>query len=651
MARQSQRHSMAGPSALGRRPTNSIRLRCDAFEDRITPTLFTALPALTFPLGTMNNNGCVAVADFNKDGKADAVLTNYGTGADVGDGMTIVELVSRPTPGYNRLQLPTGGTNVSFASVADINGDTWPDLVVSNGNQQGTGSVSVFRNDALTGALSLVQTSPFPTAGNNAAWVGMADVTGDGILDVVVANFGRKTGPDSMTGNKITIFQGLSDGMGHGNFNFSATPITTLSPTTSGVSAFVPTALGLGDFDGDNIVDIAAVSQGVPPDFGEPYPEGILYLFHGTGAGGFATPSTIDTGGVLPVNIQVADLNTSDTRKDLIVTNAGDPGDPLNPDYLWTNNSVTTFLNTSSPGSMTFGFPNIITSNLRGPFATAIADFDRDGKPDIAAVNYGAPINGPVNAFVSVYMGNGLGSFLDGNPGRYDTMVGVPGGQYLAAGDIDGNGTPDLFVAHDNLSNKLGILMNNTAAAQAPRINATQVNDGSAQRSRVTSLTVTFNAQVTFATTATAAFTLTRVSDGASVSFTATAQVVGGVTVVTLNNFSGTATQFGSLADGRYTLTALANQITAGGVQLDGNGDGTPGDNYVFGDQQGLFRFFGDINGDRHVDIADFGLFSSTFNLSTGQTGFNAAFDFNNDGHIDIADFGQFSIRLFTVLP
>jgi hypothetical protein len=188
-------------------------------------------------------------------------------------------------------------------------------------------------------------------------------------------------------------------------------------------------------------------------------------------------------------------------------------------------------------------------------------------------------------------------------------------------------------------------------AAAAPRITGTQVNDGSAQRSRVTSLTVTFNAQVTFATTATAAFTLTRVSDGASVSLNATASVVGGVTVVTINNFRGSAAQFGSLADGRWTLTALASQITANGQQLYGDGNGTGGDNYTFSDGQGLFRFFGDINGDRHVDIADFGLFSTTFNLSTGQTGFNAAFDFNGDGHIDIVDFGQFAIRLFTPLP
>jgi ELWxxDGT repeat protein len=186
------------------------------------------------------------------------------------------------------------------------------------------------------------------------------------------------------------------------------------------------------------------------------------------------------------------------------------------------------------------------------------------------------------------------------------------------------------------------------APVMPPTVAGVQVNDGSAQRSRVTSLTVTFSMQVSFASTPGAAFTLTRNSDSAPVLLTATATVVGGVTMVTLNNFTGSATQFGSLADGRYTLSALASQISVGGQPLDGNGDGVPGDNYSFGDAQGLFRFFGDINGDRHVDIADFGLFSqSIFNPAN----YNAAFDFNHDGVIDIADFGQFAIRMFTPLP
>jgi ELWxxDGT repeat protein len=177
----------------------------------------------------------------------------------------------------------------------------------------------------------------------------------------------------------------------------------------------------------------------------------------------------------------------------------------------------------------------------------------------------------------------------------------------------------------------------------APTVRSVQVNDGSAQRSRVTQLSVAFSTQVSFATTPGAAFTLTRNSDGVPVMFSATAAVVGGVTVVTLNNFTGPATQFDSLADGRYTLTALASQISADGQLMNNN--------FTFGDDQGLFRFYGDINGDRHVDIADFAMFSSSFNSSTGQTNYLAYLDFNGDGHIDIADFGQFSVRLFTPLP
>jgi hypothetical protein len=187
-------------------------------------------------------------------------------------------------------------------------------------------------------------------------------------------------------------------------------------------------------------------------------------------------------------------------------------------------------------------------------------------------------------------------------------------------------------------------------ASVPPKVTGVVVNNGGAQRSLVTSLTISFDQVVTLPASVADAFTLAR-TGGGPVTFQATASFIGGVTVVTLSNFTGAETQFGSLADGRYTLTALQNLISAGGAALDGNGDGTGGDNFTFGEAQGLFRFYGDATGDRHVDIADFGLLSGTFNLSTGQTGFLPYFDFNNDGHIDIADFGQFSLRLFTPLP
>jgi hypothetical protein len=124
--------------------------------------------------------------------------------------------------------------------------------------------------------------------------------------------------------------------------------------------------------------------------------------------------------------------------------------------------------------------------------------------------------------------------------------------------------------------------------------------------------------------------------------------VENGGTVVMLSNFTGPETEFGSLRDGRYTLTVLASQISAGGQALDGDSDGTPGGDFLFGEAQGLFRFYGDINGDHRVDISDFGFLSLAY---LNPLNYNAALDFNGDGRIDISDFGQFSVRYFTTLP
>jgi hypothetical protein len=189
------------------------------------------------------------------------------------------------------------------------------------------------------------------------------------------------------------------------------------------------------------------------------------------------------------------------------------------------------------------------------------------------------------------------------------------------------------------------------ATTPAPTISGTSVNAGAAQRSRVTSLQVTFSTQVTFAGASNAAFTLTRAGDGATVQFVATPTVVNGVTVVSFSSFTGTATEFGSLADGRYTLTALAGQISAGGRSLDGNGDGTAGDNYTFTDAQGLFRLYGDVNGDKAVDGLDLTAFRNAFGSVSGNASYVPFLDFNGDGAIDGSDLTAFRNRFGAILP
>jgi hypothetical protein len=189
------------------------------------------------------------------------------------------------------------------------------------------------------------------------------------------------------------------------------------------------------------------------------------------------------------------------------------------------------------------------------------------------------------------------------------------------------------------------------ALPSGPQIVSTLVNDGAVQRCLVTNITMTFNQAVTFSSSANAAFTLVRDSDNATVNFTATVSIVSGNTVVRLSNFTGTATEFGSLADGRYTLTALSSQISTGGFALDGDSDGKAGGNYTFGSTQGLFRLFGDINGDQVVNGLDLAAFNDAFGTQVGDANYLNAFDFNGNGVINGFDLGQFRIRFGTILP
>lgn len=177
------------------------------------------------------------------------------------------------------------------------------------------------------------------------------------------------------------------------------------------------------------------------------------------------------------------------------------------------------------------------------------------------------------------------------------------------------------------------------AYSTAATVTAVQINGGAAQRSRVTTLTVTFDSPVTLPANAADAFQLKRQSDGAVVGLNAS--VNGNNVTLT---FTNGPVEFGSLADGKYTLTALAALLG----NFDGNGDGVAGDNYVLvgNTSNKLFRLYGDSDGDGDVEIADF----SAFRLAFGNSS-NLAFDSDGDGDVDLGDFAAFRGRFGTTNP
>jgi ELWxxDGT repeat protein len=230
---------------------------------------------------------------------------------------------------------------------------------------------------------------------------------------------------------------------------------------------------------------------------------------------------------------------------------------------------------------------------------------------DVVLERDGAPV--PLTSTVSIqlltgstYRINGLSAFTT-EPGHY--VFGVRGsGLRDTSGQIVAGTATDAWVT-----------------VSAPQVQSVAVNSGAAQRSMVTHLTVTFSRFVTFAGSPAAAFRLTRLGPGTPGGDVALAVDLSGSTAaqtVARLTFSGALTQFGSLMDGNYQLTVLAAQVSAAGQQLDGDGDGAPGGDYTTTPADSVFRYFGDVNGDRVINGLDFGFFRSAFGTAVGDPGY-----------------------------
>jgi hypothetical protein len=166
----------------------------------------------------------------------------------------------------------------------------------------------------------------------------------------------------------------------------------------------------------------------------------------------------------------------------------------------------------------------------------------------------------------------------------------------------------------------------------------TIIDDGTAQRSMVRSITLDFNGTIVSAPSS--AFTLTRIEDGLVVPVVVSAltPLPGGMTQVMLT-FAGPSIIGGSLADGFYTLSINGSQfIDSNGKMVDAANNGTAGSVGTVN----FFRFFGDFNGDGYVTANDFLIFRAAY-LSGDATAYNSIFDFFGTGVFTVADLQAFT--------
>ncbi len=264
----------------------------------------------------------------------------------------------------------------------------------------------------------------------------------------------------------------------------------------------------------------------------------------------------------------------------------------------------------------------------------------RNTPVSLLTVQFSEPVNG-VDLSDFVLRRNGViqslaGVSLNGSGSSYALDL-------SAATQLAGDYELTLVAAGSGIASLVGYALGGntsntwTVDLSAPTVSAVVVGDGSTQRSRISQLKVQFSEIVEFVGAPSAAFILSKQSGG-SVAVSVSTSVVANRTESVITFLSDTT--FGSLNDGRYTLTIVADQIR------DRAGNAMTTNTSV-----AFHRYFGDANGDSRIDIADFGPFATTYGLNAGQAGFIQYYDYNNDGRIDVADFGQFAIRYFTTLP
>jgi hypothetical protein len=200
--------------------------------------------------------------------------------------------------------------------------------------------------------------------------------------------------------------------LGYGDGAFQEMPITY--PT----GAF-PLSIAVGDFNGDGKLDIATANSNA----------GSISILLGNGDGTFQTHLDYHVGTFFTEGIATGDFN-HDGKLDLVTANLSD-------------NNVGVLL-----GNGDGTFQPVVTYPVgSGPYTVITADFNRDGNLDIAVVN-------DSSSSVSVLLGRGDGTF---NSHVDYTVAQYPLG--LVAADFSGDGVPDIATVSDDDNGTLSLLV------------------------------------------------------------------------------------------------------------------------------------------------------------------------------------------------
>jgi len=390
----------------------------------------------------------IVIGDLNHDGKPDLVVFNAGcqitnsscVGVLLGNGDGSFQVAS--VYGVVGTTYASGGTTTFPIVIGDLNHDGKPDLVVLNQTDKGYGD-GVLAVLIGNGDGTFKPAATYDSGGFYASSIALADLNGDGILDVALVD----CAPSGSTGcpESGEMLAGVLLGNGDGTFQ----PVQTYS--AGGAGSISPTPIVVADVNGDGKPDLL-VGNYCTQENGGCVSHGSVGVLLGNGDGTFQPAVTYDSGGNEAGPFVVEDLN-GDGKLDLVVV---------------ANHGAGVLLGN---GDGTFQPAHIYPSTAVG--SLAVADLNGDGSPDIVAFS-----PGPANA-VSVLLNNGDGTFAQEL--KYHSGGVVPSG--LAIADVNGDGRPDLVLSNwcatrktcrvgEEEAGTVGVLLNN----QRPMLSETQIS-------------------------------------------------------------------------------------------------------------------------------------------------------------------------------
>jgi len=360
-------------------------------------------PAPGSPIAVAAGPGEAVIGDMNKDGKPDLVVSlerprSITVMPGRGDGQF------RYTPGSGTL-VPD---NAGEMALGDVNGDGNLDLAFVSHDSY---AVTMLLGDGK-GGLALAPNSPIVMKHGqhpHTHGLAMADLNGDKKLDLVTVN---------NADNDVSV------SFGDGRGGFAPAPG---SPFAVGPS---PYPLALADVNHDGRLDIVATATATGPHRREQLPiSRALTLLLADGRGGFR-PSQLPLRTGEPWSVAIGDVN-GDGQPDILVTHH--------------EMSALTVLLGDGRG----GFTETSGSPLdfgHTAFQIALADLNRDGKPDVLAAGGDG---------VRVMIGDGRGGF---RAAPHSPFLTGPGTWRFALGDVNADSKPDL-VTSSSENNTVSVLL------------------------------------------------------------------------------------------------------------------------------------------------------------------------------------------------